>query len=304
MNKKIIISSVCIIVLLVIGIGGYIVYQNKKEGTPEYSLKQLQQTVAAHDTTDAAKYIDEKTIANNIWPRFLSDISQLPENSSAVTQAQFASQQSSTVNTIEQSFYTYITGQNNHTIVGEVIDAALAAKPNEIKIIGDNASIPITITAKDYQYGINVVLTKQKENYWMITDMQKLEVPMEEDQRDSQRMTDLQAMGAGLQNYYTKKGSYPTGVTSWSDFEKDLVNVGTSGYYFENDPLAEQNYPYYYGSNANGTKIILGVVYENPLQSLMLQSYTGALPDGISWQTGTPPEQCGVATTFCFLWPK
>jgi hypothetical protein len=133
----------------------------------------------------------------------------------------------------------------------------------------------------------------------MITDMQGLELPVGSNTRDAQRLTDIENIGNGLSLYYEKNGNYPTAITSWSDLEKALIGAGEGAVNLENDPLSGTDYPYYYGSNASGSISVLGLVFEDPSQPIMLSSYTGNLTTGVTWLTGTLPEPCGTATTFC-----
>ena len=80
---------------------------------------------------------------------------------------------------------------------------------------------------------------------------------------------------------------------------KVVIQEGEGAVNLENDPLSGTDYPYYYGSNASGSISVLGLVFEDPSQPIMLSSYTGNLTTGVTWLTGTLPEPCGTATTFC-----
>ena len=303
MKKPFIIIAVCIVILLVMGIGGYAFYQYQKEESPGYSLQQLQVAVAAHDTTAALQYIDQDAIANAMWPRFESNTMVLPFYSSVLEQAEISNEQSSTIMAVEQSFYQYVSGNNSPTWVGQILNDVFIVPANKIKITGNTADVPYVFKSGDYKYNINVILTKQKGCYWMITDIQGLELPYGGSGRNEQRSSDVAQIGNALNIYYEKNGNFPTEVTSWSSFEKSLIDVDPTGN-FENDPLSGTDYPYYYGTNASGSIFVFGVVLESPPQSTMLGSYAGNLPNGVTWLTGTPPETCGAVTTWCYEYPK
>ncbi len=303
MKKKIIIISVSVVVLLCVGIGAYIVYRNQQEGTPEYSLKQLQLAIAAHNTAAASQYLDQNAIANAMWPRVASNALALPNFSSILGRVGLDSQQSSTIMTIEQSFYQYISGDSNTTYVGEILNGIFALPANQIRVTGATAAVPAVLQVGDYHYNVNVILTKQSGNYWMVTDMQGLELPVGSNWRDEQRGADYTQIVDGLELYNQKNGNFPTGVASWSDLERTLI-AADPAVSLENDPLAGTDYPYYYGANASGSIIAIDIVFENPSQSTMLSSYTGNLPNGVTWLTGTPPEPCGTVTMWCFKYPK
>jgi hypothetical protein len=239
-----------------------------------------------------------------MWSRLASDGLALPEYSTILGAAEMNDEQSSTITTMEQSFYQYISGDSSATYVGQILNGIFAVPAKQITITGGTASIPYIYKDGDYNFNIDAILTKQKGNYWMITDMQGLELPVGSNWRDTQRGTDLENIGNGLTLYYEKNGNYPTAITSWSDLEKALIGAGASVATLENDPLSATEYPYYYGANASGSILVLGLVLENPPQSTMLASYTGNLPNGVTWLTGTPPEPCDTATMDCFVYPK
>jgi prepilin-type N-terminal cleavage/methylation domain-containing protein len=83
--------------------------------------------------------------------------------------------------------------------------------------------------------------------------------PVQKQGRDARRISDLRQVQNGLELYYSKNGSYPTGITNWSGLVTALTRAGIGISNVPDDPKPGQHYYYY----SDGTMYCLGAVLED-----------------------------------------
>ena len=85
--------------------------------------------------------------------------------------------------------------------------------------------------------------------------------PVQKQGRDARRISDLRQVQNGLELYYSKNGSYPTGITDWSGLVAALTGAGIGVSNVPDDPKPGQHYYYY--SDSDGTTYCLGAILED-----------------------------------------
>ena len=90
--------------------------------------------------------------------------------------------------------------------------------------------------------------------------------PVQKQGRDARRISDLRQVQNGLELYYNKNGSYPSGTfnnpTQWNTIKTTLENAGIGISNIPIDPTNNSTYYYRYGSD--GTSYVLGAQLEDP----------------------------------------
>jgi len=85
--------------------------------------------------------------------------------------------------------------------------------------------------------------------------------PVQKQGRDARRISDLRQVQSGLELYYNKNGSYPTGITSWGQLVTTLTGAGIGISNVPVDPT--NNSTYYYRYASDGTSYVLGAQLED-----------------------------------------
>ena len=85
--------------------------------------------------------------------------------------------------------------------------------------------------------------------------------PVQKQGRDARRISDLRQVQNGLELYYNRNGSYPTGITNWGQLANTLTRAGIGISNIPVDPTNNSTYFYRYGSD--GTSYVLGARLED-----------------------------------------
>jgi hypothetical protein len=170
-NKKWFPLGILAIVLLV-GAGGVWTYQYWKEGTPEYSLVQLDQAIAQHNSTIALQYLNTGSIWNNFLPRFESLYSS-SNNSNPFLNIALSLAASSTQQTLNTDVYESITGES--TTTPPILSIVKGLSGKTFVIHGSVATVATSIEVASSSFPIIVVFEQESNRSWQITDIQGLE---------------------------------------------------------------------------------------------------------------------------------
>ncbi len=116
--------------------------------------------------------------------------------------------------------------------------------------------------------------------------------PIQKQGRDARRISDLRQVQNGLELYYGKNGSYPSGITTWTQLVDALTsaNIGISN--VPNDPTPSKEYKY----TNTPTGYCLGALLEdinNPNWKRSIPCTTNCY-DGTN---NTPPNGITIGTT-------
>ena len=86
--------------------------------------------------------------------------------------------------------------------------------------------------------------------------------PVQRGARDARRVSDLRQSQTGLELYFNKNGSYPTGVSGWTGLRDAIVeaSVGITASNFPNDPTPTKTYVY---GSTDGTSYTIGADLED-----------------------------------------
>ncbi|MGB9848060.1 MAG: type II secretion system protein [Minisyncoccia bacterium] len=82
--------------------------------------------------------------------------------------------------------------------------------------------------------------------------------------RDTRRIADLKEVQNGLEVYYMKNGTYPTGINTWTDLENALTSAGIGITSIPKDPTNGSPYQYVYGVDGTGQHYVIGATIEDP----------------------------------------
>lgn len=185
-NKKYLILLVLIIGL---SLGFYWNYNYKKQGTPEYSLKQLQIVFNEKDYEGTKEYIDIEEIARNSWPRFKYLL--LDKYKGDV----FAESEVSIVGTqypeiLKQGFYNSVRGKSSVDVSTSSLDMTYSSSTDKsggffnpllseynpnFKISDDRAILFKDWNRDGKTYKLTYIFRKQPDRRWKITDIQGIE---------------------------------------------------------------------------------------------------------------------------------
>jgi len=97
--------------------------------------------------------------------------------------------------------------------------------------------------------------------------------------RDTRRVADLRQVQNGLELYFQKNGTYPTGISSWSGLQSALTGAGIGITKISDDPLSSQHYSY--GVTSAGDTYLLGARLEDPGSASLRDDIDGT-PTGYS----------------------
>jgi len=159
--------------LAVVCAGGVWGYNYWKEGTPEYSLQQLERAIAQHDTTTAALYFNEDAIWSNVWPRYETLLNQ-SDNFNLLGSSILDAEQSSIQSAFQTGIYDVITGSATSTGLASIL---YAAQNQAFTVNGDTALMTVSYETAPGATPINIplVFQRQPNRSWTITDIQGLE---------------------------------------------------------------------------------------------------------------------------------
>lgn len=101
--------------------------------------------------------------------------------------------------------------------------------------------------------------------------------PIQKRGRDARKISDLRSVQNGLELYYNKNGSYPTGITQWTDLDYQLKNAQIGVSQLPKDPRSP-TVDYCYATD--GTTYVLSAALEDTNNSALSSSYTGTVPTG------------------------
>ena len=166
-----------IVTLIIIAGASTWAYQYWKQGTPEYSIQQLVQAFADHDTTTADKYLNGKAIWGNVWPRFESEYATSQSNYNPLAASILSSQESSIANIFNTAIYNAIRGTMASST--GIIPSVINQLPHQHPVVhGDTALTDTVYQTGGQSYPITVVFTRQADRTWQITDLQGIEKVM------------------------------------------------------------------------------------------------------------------------------
>jgi hypothetical protein len=178
-------------ITIVFIIGGYFVYQYWYEGTPEYSLSQLQTALKKDSSTIALNYVDENLIFNNFWPRFSANLqskgSQYGVLGMVLTSSLITNEKDAVHNALDNDLYTIIkngeTGKNQtaeYFYLADIFSQINVLNSPSFSIDKNTASLavqsrPNFTTPSLPEVNFTIVFTRQSNRQWKITDIQGLE---------------------------------------------------------------------------------------------------------------------------------
>ena len=173
-NKKtLIISGIIVVAVAVVSTVSYFGYRYYVEGTPDYSLEQLQGATKSHSVELADQYFDSDSVFNNLWPRLETKL-QTSDNYSALAVALLDGQKDNYKNIVETSIYDSIrSGQNNNS--SSFMGQLGSVKNVKFAIVGNTASFVTPFKNSNGTYNLSFVFTRQQNRTWKITDVQGFE---------------------------------------------------------------------------------------------------------------------------------
>jgi hypothetical protein len=171
-NKKLLLSALAVVLLILIGCGA-LGYEYWVQGTPEYSLSQLNEAITQHDSTTALEYLNTGAIWSNFWPRFESLYSSVNGTDSLSSSFALNLIASSTEQEFDTSIYQGITGEATTSSPALLIVSSLSGK--KFMIHNNVATVAMTLNVQAGSFPIIVVFQQQSNRTWQITDMQGLE---------------------------------------------------------------------------------------------------------------------------------
>jgi hypothetical protein len=178
MNKRrriyLLAGAIVVVLLLLGGISVY-AYQYWQRGTPQYSVRQLEKAIAAHDTNAANQYIDEVGIWSNLWPRFETAMSAANNYNPLVT-AVINGQKDAMQSVFQTGVYNAIRSQNGTPY--PLLDLLAKLASAKITVQGTTALADLTYINNGASYPVTIVLTQQPDRTWKITDIQGMENAM------------------------------------------------------------------------------------------------------------------------------
>lgn len=175
MNKKNLIKiGLLLATTIIIAVAVYFGYRYYIEGTPGYSLKQLQTALKADSPSGAEHYMDMDSITGKLWPRSVLELqAKSGSDYNAVNSAIISSQEKEFISMLKTTFYDAIRDPAHPNGLTSVINQLELLENGKFIITGDTASL--AMTDKDSGYNIKFVFAKQSDRAWKMTDIEGLE---------------------------------------------------------------------------------------------------------------------------------